>query len=145
MNDRLIFLPFLAQMLLTMYVYFSLGRAKSKATTAGLVNQARRGLHDDAWPDNVLQISNNIRNQFELPVLFYSLIAMIWMLGAASMFAQIVAWLFVASRVVHTYVHTGSNYVPLRRGVFTFGFLTIAVLWAIAVVAVFTTHLLGPS
>jgi hypothetical protein len=39
------------------------------------------------------------------------------------------------SRVVHLYIHTGSNYVPLRRRVFMFGFLMIAILWVAAVVA----------
>jgi len=106
--------------------------AKSKAVKAGLVNEQRRGLHDDAWPDSVMQINNNIRNQFELPVLFYVLVILLWSLGSAGLFPQTVAWLFVLSRAVHLHIHTGSNYVPLRRRVFTFGFAMVAILFGIA-------------
>ena len=42
--------------------------------------------------------------------------------------------LFALSRVAHLYVHTGSNYVPLRRRIFTFGVIMIIVLAGIAAV-----------
>lgn len=137
MNDTLIFLPALAQIALTLAMYVRLSAAKSRAARAGLVNEARRGLHDDAWPDNVIQINNNIRNQFEIPVLFYALVFALWALHAAGPIAQCVAWLFVLSRVAHAYIHTGSNYVPLRRRVFTFGVVLVMVLTILAVAAVF--------
>jgi hypothetical protein len=130
-----IFLPILLQVLVTLYAYVLLSIAKSRAAKAGLVNVERRALHDDAWPDHVIQINNNIRNQFELPVVFYVLVILLWAAGSAGVFVQVIAWLFALSRVVHLYIHTGSNYVPLRRRVFMFGFLMIAILWVAAVVA----------
>lgn len=132
MESKLIFLPVLAQVLLTLCVYVALNVAKSRAARNGQVNEARRGLHDDAWPDSVTKINNNIRNQFEVPVLFYVLAFALWALDAAGSFAQGVAWLFVLSRVVHVVVHTGSNYVPLRRKVFMFGCVMIFILAALA-------------
>ena len=136
MNRNLIFLPVLLQVLLTLYAYILLGRAKSRATRASLVNDARRALHADAWPDAVIQINNNIRNQFELPVLFYVLVVVLWAVDAAGTPALAVAWLFALSRVAHLYVHTGSNYVPLRRKVFTFGVIMIIVLVVIVALRV---------
>lgn len=137
-GSSLIFVPVVGQVLLTLGVYASLARAKAKALRAGEVDEARRGLHDDAWPESVLKINNNIRNQFELPVLFYVLVIVLWLLGAAGAFAQLVAWLFFLSRLVHAYIHLGSNYVPYRRKAFMFGavmlmILSVLVLWAIAV------------
>ncbi|MEO8672796.1 MAG: MAPEG family protein [Tahibacter sp.] len=143
MNGKMIFAPVLAQVLLTLYVYVRLSIDKTRATKAGLVDQARRGLHDDAWPDRVIQVNNNIRNQFELPVLFYVLIVTLWALDAAHEFAQVVAWLFVISRVVHLFIHTGANIVPLRRRVFTIGFVLVAILLGIAVVALLRNPTVG--
>jgi hypothetical protein len=135
MSQQLIFLPVFVQVLVTLYAYVLLGIAKPRAARAGLVDEARRALHDDAWPDSVRQINNNIRNQFELPVLFYVLVIVLWATGAADLFAQAVAWLFALSRIVHVRIHTGSNYVPRRRRVFMFGVLMVAILLVMAVVA----------
>jgi hypothetical protein len=133
MNEKMIFLPVVLQVLLTLYAYVLLAIEKSRAAKAGLVNEARRSLHDDAWPESVMKVNNNIRNQFELPVLFYVLVVIVWATGSAHAPAQVIAWLFALSRVAHLFVHTGSNYVPVRRGIFTFGFLMVTVLAVIAI------------
>lgn len=133
---ELIFLPVLLQVLVTFYAYILLAAEKSKALKAGLVNEARRSLHVDAWPDCVVKINNNVRNQFELPVLFYVLVFLLWALDSVGLFVQVIAWLFALSRVVHVYIHTGSNYVPVRRRVFIFGVVTIAILVVIAIVRI---------
>ena len=128
MPDKLIFTPVLVQVMLTLYIYIRISIAKTAAYKAGLVNPSRRALYDDAWPENVIQLNNNLRNQFELPVLFYLLVLVLWLLNAIDIFAHITAWLFVTSRFVHAYVHTGTNYVPLRRRVFIYGTLMVMVL-----------------
>ena len=134
MNGDLIFYPVLAMVLVTLLIYVRLINVKVRELKAGKVDRPRRGLHEDAWPDSVLQINNNIRNQFELPVLFYVLIIVLWAIDAAGALSLVVAWLFALSRVAHLYVHTGSNYVPLRRKIFTFGVIMIIVLAGIATV-----------
>lgn len=139
MSTNLILLPVLAQVLLTMILYGALAVAKARATRSGLVDTARRGLHADAWPESVMKINNNIRNQFELPVLFYVLTIVLWQLKETGMFAQSLAWLFVASRCVHAYIHTGSNYVPARRKVFMFGCVVVMVMAGVAAWAVFAS------
>ena len=70
-NNNLIFLPVIAQIALTLYAYIALIIAKNKAVKAGEVNEERRSLYEDAWPESVQKINNNIHNQFEIPVLFY--------------------------------------------------------------------------
>jgi hypothetical protein len=145
MHANLIFLPALLQILVTLVAYLLLRVTRDKASNAGLVNEARRGLHDDAWPESVLQVNNNIRNQFELPVLFYVLVMFLWALGSTGLFVQIIAWLFSLSRVVHLYIHTGSNYVPLRRKVFTFGLAMVVVLFGSATYALLSSNSPNPS
>lgn len=125
MNRNLIFAPVLAQVLLVFPLYVLLVRAKVRAMKAGQVNLERRALFDDAWPESVMKINNNIRNQFELPVLFYVLALSLWALDSVHVAALAAAWLFVLSRLVHAWIHIGSNYVPARRRVFTFGWLMV--------------------
>ncbi len=128
MDRNLIFLPALIQVFLTLGLYIYLARVKSEAVKLGQVNEARRALYDDAWPERVLQVNNCIRNQFEVPVLFYALIFIIWSVDAVSIYIQILAWLFALSRILHALIHTGSNYVPSRRKVFSFGCLLLTAL-----------------
>jgi hypothetical protein len=138
MNQNSIFLPVLIQIMLVVALYIYLAIAKSRASQRGEVDEDRRALFDDAWPESVLKINNCIRNQFEVPVLFYVLILILWSLGPVNVFVQGVSWLFVATRIVHAYVHTGSNYVPIRRSVFSIGILILLVLTIFAVVALFS-------
>lgn len=137
MSANLIFLPVLVQILLTLAGYIGLAIAKASAVKNKQVNETRRGLYDDAWPESVIKINNNIRNQFELPVIFYVLCFMLWALQAVTLFVLIVAWLFVLSRLVHAYIHTGSNYVPLRRNVFLFSNLMVLVMTVLVSLALF--------
>jgi len=136
MTNDIILLPALAQILLTIAVYGALAVAKARAVRGGLVDLDRRALHDDAWPDSVIKINNNIRNQFEVPVLFYVLTIVLWQLNEAGVVAQLLAWLFVLSRFLHAWIHTGSNYVPARRRVFMFGCVVVLAMTAVALRAV---------
>lgn len=128
MTNSTIFLPVIIQIALTFWLYIYLAIAKSKASNLGLVNEVRRGLYDDAWPENVLQINNCIKNQFEIPVLFYVLVIVAWASGNAVTAMHVLAWFFVASRIIHAIIHTGSNVVPLRRKAFMAGSLSLILM-----------------
>jgi hypothetical protein len=121
MNPSQIFVPVLVQILLTIAVFVGLSIVKVKAAKNGDVDENKRALHADAWPDYVLKFSNNIANQFETPVLFYALCFVLWAVKAVDMLTLGLAWGYVGTRVIHAYIHTGSNYVPARRRVFMLG------------------------
>ena len=132
-----IFVPVIVQVLLTLLIYVRLIKVKVLAMRAGLVNMDRRALHDDAWPESVLQINNNIRNQFELPVLFYVICVVLWQLDAVTAIALGAAAAFVLSRIAHAMIHLGSNYMPNRRRAFTVGWwvlmgMALLLLWELA-------------
>lgn len=130
---NLIFVPILVQVLLTLFIYVRLIKVKVREMKAGNVNMERRGLHEDAWPDSVLLINNNIRNQFELPVLFYVLSFALWALHDVHEIALTAASLFVLSRIVHAWFHLGSNYIPNRRRAFTVGWWLLLVMAALVI------------
>jgi len=135
MNRDLIFLPALAQILLTLAVYVYLGVVKARALKLGQVDLERRALHEDAWPDHVRLVSNNIRNQFETPVLFFALVFILWALQAVNAISLTLAGGYFLARLGHAFVHLGSNYVPLRRKIFTVSCLLLVGMILMAAVA----------
>jgi hypothetical protein len=132
MSSRLILYPVLVQVFLTMTVYVLLNFAKLRALRRGEVNLARRALHEDAWPDSVIKINNNIRNQFEVPVLFYVLCFAYAVLDAVTLPVLVLAWLFAGSRIVHACVHVGPNIVPWRRRAFMLGCVAVVAMTLLA-------------
>ena len=68
-----------------------------------------------------------------MPVLFFVLTLALFARGSVDLLALAIAWLFVASRLVHSYIHIGSNYVPNRTRVFTVGVLCVLVLLGLLV------------
>jgi hypothetical protein len=123
-----IFVPVIIQVFLTLFVYLRLLQVKKRAATEGRVDRVRVALRDDAWPDYVIQVNNNIRNQFELPVLFYVLATVLWLLDAVHGVAVAAATVFVLSRIVHAGVHLSINALPPRRHLFTVGWVAVFVM-----------------
>ena len=118
------------------FLYIRLAKAKTQAIENEEVDLERRALHPDAWPESVQKINNSIRNQFEVPVLFYVVTFVLYASTQVTTFILMLSWLFVASRIYHAYVHTGSNYVPLRRRLFSIGcgvviLQTLIAFWSI--------------
>lgn len=137
MNSSHIIWPVLAQIFLTLIMFILLGVRKAKAVKAGEVNRQQAALNNRVWPEDVVKVSNNIANQFEVPVLFYVLCLVLYSINAVGMVAIVLAWLFALSRYVHAYVHIGSNYVPMRLRLFLVGCLVliamlILVTWKLA-------------
>jgi hypothetical protein len=79
-----------------------------------------------------VKINNNIRNQFEVPVLFYVTCLALAAAPTVPAAAVVIAWTFVASRVVHAYVHIYPNHVPTRRRAFMVGWLMVLLLVVLA-------------
>lgn len=128
MNANLIVGPLLAQMLLTVGMFGLLAARKAKAVRLKTVNLKHAALDHSAWPDEVVKVSNNIANQFETPILFYIVCLALFQLNSVSAAVLTLAWLYVATRFVHGFVHVGSNLVPIRLRAFAAGLLILFVL-----------------
>ncbi len=139
MNSNEIFLPVLVQILITITGFLLLGVRKTRAVKSGQVDMDKTALDNDAWPDYVLMVSNNIRNQFQVPVLFYVLCFLLYSIDAVSTTVLYLAWAFVISRAIHAYIHMSSNFVPARFSVFTLGFLIVIAMFVFAAIALVST------
>jgi hypothetical protein len=133
MNSKLILWPVLAQIFLILIIYAVLGARKAKAVKSGSVNLKATALDNKAWPDDVLKVSNNIDNQFEVPIVFFVLCLLFYGIGQVDILLVSLAWAYVISRYAHAYVHVRSNYVPLRMRIFTVGCLILLIMTLIAV------------
>jgi hypothetical protein len=78
-------------------------------------------------PEAVERPANNLRNLFELPVLFYALCLLLTHMGWAQALDVQLAWAFVGLRALHSLVHCTINYVNAR---FAFYVLSSLALWA---------------
>ena len=77
-------------------------------------------------PESAEAPSNNLKNLFELPVLFYVICLTLLHLGWVSPTDVTAAWLFVGLRATHSLVHCTVNLVKVR---FVFYLLSSLVLW----------------
>jgi len=74
--------------------------------------------------------SDNFRNLFELPVLFYLALVVMAIFGLTTPTAAALAWVFVVLRIVHSAIHCTYNRVMHRFVVYVAGALTLWALWA---------------
>ena len=62
-------------------------------------------------PEEISYPSNNFKNLFELPVLFYALCLYLYVTATVERPDVIAAWLFFGLRVVHSAIHCTVNIV----------------------------------
>lgn len=89
---------------------------------------ASNSLQMAARLENV-QAADNFRNLFEVPVLFYALVAVALATQQTPAWLVTGAWAFVALRVVHSFIHCTYNKVMHRLAVFLASFALLVGLW----------------
>ena len=130
-NQVAILYPVFVQVLLTFIVLIALAVARGRAIRKidGGRGNAELGMGRVAWPDDAQKRAANLRNQFELPVLFYILVAFALIVKGADAIMLVLAWLFVLTRLVHAAIHVGPNDVRWRTPAFALGCLLLMIMW----------------
>ncbi len=136
MSVQAILLPVFVQVALTFAVLFRLGAVRLRAVRAGSVVRERVMIDDSGWPAEVRQASNCFRNQFEIPVLFYALVALALITRQADGLFVVLAWVFVLSRIVHAVVHVTSNELRWRFPSFMVGVVVLLAMWILFALAI---------
>jgi hypothetical protein len=123
--------PVFVQVLLTFVVYGLLAVARARA-----ISRLDRGrgnpdltLGRVVWPEDAQKRAANQRNQFELPVLFYAVVAFALLTNGVDSLMLGLAWLFVGTRMLHAAIHVGPNKVRWRSPAFALGLLVLAGMW----------------
>jgi hypothetical protein len=84
-------------------------------------------------PPAVANPSDNLKNLFEIPVLFYAMVLYLDITGRADGVYLVAAWVFAGFRVLHSAVHCTVNIVMLRFGLYAAASLALWFMVARAV------------
>ena len=122
-------LPAFVQFALTVYVLTRMGQGRVRAVRSGRVKYSDVDTKT-AYPETVQRFMSNYQSQFELPVLFYAVVAFALIAERVDFVLIGLAWAFVGSRLVHSFVHTGSNIIATRFKVFVAGLVFLVGMWA---------------
>jgi hypothetical protein len=132
MPQRAIFGPVFATMLLTIVVWVYMYIRRIRFITANRISPqdlAVPGALARLTPPGVSNPSDNLKNLFEVPVIFYALALYLFSVREVDATYLAAAWAFVALRVVHSAVHCTVNIVLVRF--YAYLLSTIAV-WVMA-------------
>ena len=128
MNSDAIFGPVLAQFTLTLVVWVHMYARRIPFILASGVKA------NDLTPAELARISppsvstpaDNLRNLFELPVVFYAVTLYLYSTNQVDEVYWYASWTFVAFRLLHSAVHCTINIVLLRFWLYA---LSAAALW----------------
>jgi hypothetical protein len=131
MSVSSLLLPVFVQVGLTFALMLWMASRRVTEVRTGLVRPKDIALRQPNWPERTTQIANCFHNQLELPLLFYVLVALILITNTNSTIFVILAWAFVLTRLVHAFIHTGSNRVDRRFYALAAGMAVLIVMWVI--------------
>jgi hypothetical protein len=135
-NQSAILMPFLTVMLLTLVVWFYMyskripflqkSRTDLNALTAAELARIS--------PPAVSNPSDNLKNLFELPTLFYALTLYLYVTHKVDGIYLAAAWVFAGFRILHSAIHCTVNIVMVRFWLYCISALA---LWFILLRAAF--------
>ena len=124
-------LPLLAQVLLTFAVWFFLFARRIPEIMRKNIDP--QDLRDRAQSHELLvesaAASNNLKNLFEMPVLFYAAILLSLVLLIQDMMLVTLAWGFVILRIAHSVIQCSYNNVNHRFAVYFISCLLLLFMW----------------
>ncbi len=128
MDQAAIFQPFVATMILTMVVWlYMYGRRLPFIFSRGLDPKQMTPLElARVSPPEVSNPSDNLKNLFELPTLFYAVVLYLYATKQVDIAYIVAAWGFFVFRTLHSAVHCTFNFIPLR---FVLYVISAVALW----------------
>jgi hypothetical protein len=122
--------PMFAMVLLTATVLGILFRSRVRAVRDNQVPVTYFRLYQGAVePESIAKPARHFTNLFEAPVLFYAACLAAMATGQVGTAMVALAWAYVATRVVHAYVHLGGNRLRLRMRAYFAGWLVLLAMW----------------
>jgi len=128
MEQTVIFQPFVATMILTMVVWaYMYGRRLPFIFASRLDPKQMTPLElARVSPPAVANPSDNLKNLFELPTIFYAVVLYLFATHQVDTAYLAAAWGFFLFRVLHSAVHCTFNFIPLR---FVLYVISAVALW----------------
>lgn len=116
MTQNAIFSPFFAMILLTLivWVYMYVRRIRFITSRQLTPKELEPIAFAQLSPPSVSNPSDNLKNLFEMPVIFYALVLYLFLTKQVDIVYVTAAWGFVLFRAMHSAVHCTFNRVMLR-------------------------------
>ena len=92
--------------------------------------------YEGSAPEYLLTSRHHYKNFFEIPILFYLLCLVLYMIDDVSAIDLWIAWLFVLFKGIHSYIRITSNYVPYRAYSFNVCVFLLSGGWIILVIKI---------
>jgi hypothetical protein len=136
MNQAVIFQPFLATMILTLVVWVYMYGRRLPFIFANKLDAKRMTPLELARvsPPQVSNPSDNLKNLFEMPTVFYALVLYLYAVKQVDATYVTAAWVFFLFRALHSIVHCSFNLIPLRFALYV---ISSGALWFMVVRAAF--------
>jgi hypothetical protein len=129
MSAQMVLLPVFVLVGLAFALLLWMAGARRQALVDGETKVRDVALGQPNWPTRATQIGNSFSNQFELPVLFYILIALALPLRHADLVIVLLSWVFVVTRFVHAGIFVTSNDLKQRSLAWFAGVLVLLAMW----------------
>ena len=129
MSVQMVLLPVFVLVGLAFFLLLWMASARTRTLTSGETSPRDIALGEPNWPARATQIGNCFNNQFEIPLLFYILIALALPLRHADLFIVLMSWVFVVTRFVHAGIFVTSNNVSQRGPAWFAGVLVLLAMW----------------
>ena len=136
MSIQAVLLPLFVEVTLTFVLLYWTAYLRTSALQAGEVRLGDIALRQPNWPVRATQVANAFHNQLELPILFYVLTILAWITRHADLLFVVMAWIFVALRLVQAYIHVTVNDVRRRGLAFIVGAIVLTLMWAIFMIRI---------
>jgi hypothetical protein len=129
MSVQMVLLPVFVQIGLTFALLLSMVSVRTRALKGREVSLRDIALGQPNWPTRATQIGNCFKNQFELPLLFYALVALAFPIRHADLVIVMLSWVFVVTRFAHAGIFVSSNNVQRRSLAWFAGVLVLFAMW----------------
>jgi hypothetical protein len=129
MSVQMVLLPVFVLVGLTFALLLWMAGARRQALVGGETKVGDIVLGQPNWPERATQIGNCFKNQFELPLLLYVLIALALPLRRADLVIVLLSWVFVVTRFVHAGIFVTHNDLNQRSLAWFAGVLVLLAMW----------------
>ncbi len=125
-----ILFPIFAMFALVFGVFLRMAKVRFGAVRRGEMNPAfYKTYQGDEEPEHMRVVTRHFINLFEMPVLFYVVVILTYVSAQTGSWMTALAWIYVATRYLHTWVHLTSNDVLTRFRVYLGSNVVLTALW----------------
>ena len=129
MSVPMVLLPVFVLIGLTFALLLGMAGARRGALVGGQTKVRDIVMGQPNWPTRATQIGNCFKNQFELPVLFYILIAIALPIRHTDLVIVLLSWVFVVTRFIHAGIFVTHNDLNQRSLAWFSGVLVLLAMW----------------